>query len=183
MIRKDDILKWKTPSKSLSESTSLYLVIDSTSEDEEPLMILYHDTTAEDDIVSGSVLSKVGEKDSIYGCTYFDLNNNDIKFMRTEDSTLGFIETESIILNEKDGIVNVIGEYQVNGLRVVSSRQTDPLDSTTQIIVNPEENPTDASTLRNDLVTNTIPSIQNNIDGVSQKVNDILSILRNHGLI
>jgi hypothetical protein len=178
----NDILKWQQEGKSLADSKELLLAVDSTTVGGPVVTYNYHDSTSEV-IANGATLLKVGVKNSTYGCTYFNLSNNDIRFIRTEDTPSTFTEIDSITIDELNGIIDVIGEYRVDGVRVVTNRQTDPTDSTTILIVLPADTPATADALRDDLVTNTIPSIQTDIDLLKQKINSVLQVLRNHGLV
>jgi hypothetical protein len=48
-------------------------------------------------------------------------------------------------------------------------------------ITDPEDAPADADELRDDIVTNTIPSIESALNALGAKVNDILAMLENTG--
>ena len=55
--------------------------------------------------------------------------------------------------------------------------------STSNTVVNPIENPTNASALRTSLVGMTIPSIEDALDAMGYTINEILSALRSHGIV
>lgn len=56
-------------------------------------------------------------------------------------------------------------------------------DDTLQSIPDPSDTPADADTLRDDLVANTLPAVRNDIADLADKVNQILTALRNTSVI
>ena len=73
--------------------------------------------------------------------------------------------------------------YLVNVLRPVRKIQAHIEDATTaHAITDPADSPADADALREDLVTNVIPSVDSALNALGTKINSILAVLEAHKL-
>lgn len=89
--------------------------------------------------------------------------------------------------------LNLTGQLNVDGTKVVGNQEaaiTSLTDSTggtanntVQALTDPADAPLLADNLRDDLVANLIPELRNNFADLTAKVNSIITVLRNHGLI
>ena len=89
--------------------------------------------------------------------------------------------------------LNLTGQLNVDGTKVVGNQEaavTSLTDSsggtannTVQALTDPADTPLLADTLRDDLVANLIPELRNNFADLAAKINTIITVLRNHGLI
>lgn len=88
--------------------------------------------------------------------------------------------TSGAAIDVMPGAVFRVGgaDFRQNGTQVAAIA-----NSTPATIINPADSPSTADILRDDLVANTIPSIQSDFTTLAAKVNLILAALRNLGII